>query len=163
MPGKLIFGDWKPNWVKPSLLEYKIDIKFQLAFHIPLPSVNSKIVLHLLNRIYLMLIKATKYRTCQNINSLLKSGYLNLIGSWLSLLSTSRPCAPLREQVQPVATKTDDEFIVDISANYQLNNDSQIDPTLDNALDEQVIVASRSFGARPGKLQSLTVGYKLVF
>ena len=59
--------------------------------------------------------------------------------------------------------KTDDEFIVDISANYQLNNDSQIDPTLDNALDEQVIVAKRPFGARPGKPQSLTVGYKLVF
>ena len=59
--------------------------------------------------------------------------------------------------------KTDDEFIVDISANYQLNNDSQIDPTLENALDEQVIVAKRPFGARPGKPQSLTVGYKLVF
>lgn len=59
--------------------------------------------------------------------------------------------------------KTDDEFIVDFSGNYQLDNNSQFYVTVENLFDEQVIVARRPFGARPGKPQTFTVGYKLDF
>ncbi|MEM7561885.1 MAG: TonB-dependent receptor [Pseudomonadota bacterium] len=59
--------------------------------------------------------------------------------------------------------ETDAQFVVDVSADYQIDNRSQVYATIDNLFDEQVIVARRPFGARPGKPQTLMVGYKLDF
>ncbi|MEM7206787.1 MAG: TonB-dependent receptor [Pseudomonadota bacterium] len=59
--------------------------------------------------------------------------------------------------------RTDDQTVVDFSANYQWSEDQQFFATIDNVFDDEAIVARRPFGARPGKPQSLVVGYKLDF
>ena len=56
---------------------------------------------------------------------------------------------------------TDDQTVVDLSANYQWSNNQQLFFTIDNLFDDDAIVARRPFGARPGKPRSLMIGYKV--
>ncbi len=59
--------------------------------------------------------------------------------------------------------RTDAQNVVDFSANYQLSRNGQVFFTIDNLLDDVVIVARKPFGARSGKPRSFLLGYKQEF
>lgn len=52
---------------------------------------------------------------------------------------------------------------VDLSASYQVSNNSKVYVKVDNIFDEQEIVSRRPFGARPSKAQQAFVGYQYHF
>lgn len=55
---------------------------------------------------------------------------------------------------------TDTQTVLDATLDYQITPKSQAYFTVDNLLDEAVIVARRPYGARPAKPLTVSVGYK---
>ncbi|MGS2721827.1 TonB-dependent receptor family protein [Paraglaciecola aestuariivivens] len=53
---------------------------------------------------------------------------------------------------------TDASFTVDISGNYQVNNELKLFAKVENITDEQDIVSRQPYGARPNKSRTLSVG-----
>ncbi|MEP2650481.1 MAG: TonB-dependent receptor [Paraglaciecola sp.] len=58
---------------------------------------------------------------------------------------------------------TESTLVVDMSASYELNHNSQFYMKLDNLLDSTDIVSRRPFGARPSKPRQVSIGYKYRF
>ncbi len=59
--------------------------------------------------------------------------------------------------------RTDAQNVVDFSVNYQLSRKGQMYFTVDNLLDDVVIVSRKPFGARSGKPRTFLLGYKQEF
>ncbi len=62
-----------------------------------------------------------------------------------------------------LGARTDSATIVDVSASYYINGQSQVYVKVDNLLDDQSIISRRPYGARPGKPRQLMLGYKYQF
>ncbi|MBT4990074.1 MAG: TonB-dependent receptor [Rickettsiales bacterium] len=58
---------------------------------------------------------------------------------------------------------TDDHFIIDVTAEYKLDDKSKLFASVYNLTDEAYVVARRPAGARPGAPLSILVGMKLQF
>lgn len=58
---------------------------------------------------------------------------------------------------------TDAYTIVDISASYDLSDNSNIYLKVDNIFDDQEIISRRPYGARPSKPQTAFIGYQYSF
>lgn len=61
------------------------------------------------------------------------------------------------------ANSTDAHWILDLAANWQLNDGAELFAKVDNLLDEEYVASRRPSGVRPGKPQTLSVGVRLVF
>ena len=59
--------------------------------------------------------------------------------------------------------KTDASVVVDLSASYNLGQYGKVYAKVDNLLDEEYVVSRRPYGARPGKPQQISIGYKYQF
>ena len=58
---------------------------------------------------------------------------------------------------------TDAHWILDLAANWQLNDGAELFAKVDNLLDEEYVASRRPSGVRPGKPQTMSLGVRLVF
>ena len=61
------------------------------------------------------------------------------------------------------ANSTEAHWVLDLSANWQLNDNAELFAKVDNLLDEEYVASRRPSGVRPGKPQTMSVGVRLVF
>ncbi|MBA3538006.1 MAG: TonB-dependent receptor, partial [Deltaproteobacteria bacterium] len=80
------------------------------------------------------------------------------VGTLVRWRSESRDVAG--QGVIPVAERADALLTVDLSAHVRIRPEAELYLTINNLLDEQVIVSRRPYGARPNSPRMIQIGYK---
>ena len=85
----------------------------------------------------------------------------NLAGRYQSSMCIDYTCE--RAGVDNTFRKTEDLFVMDLAADYPVNDTLQVYARIENLLDEQVIVSRSPAGARPNKPRTFVAGVNVQF
>ena len=61
------------------------------------------------------------------------------------------------------ANSTDAHWVLDLAANWRINDGAELFAKVDNLLDEEYVASRRPSGVRPGKPQTVSLGVRLAF